>query len=149
MRAALLDDYSFALALYLRSAKPLLARLGRWDDARVVSRFARGYQRSQVQIIRSGEQDIGWIQIAELHDRFALEQIHLVEGFCNRGIGTEVLTRLMRHADALGKAVSLNVMHGNRARELYERFGFEVVGEDADKLHMRASHPGAAIRARA
>ena len=29
LRAALLDDYSFALALYLRSAKPLLARITR------------------------------------------------------------------------------------------------------------------------
>ena len=50
-----------------------------------------------------------------------------------RGIGTALLDALIARARVLGlRAVSLSVEDGNRARALYERAGFRVVGRNGD-----------------
>lgn len=43
---------------------------------------------------------------------------------------------LLGRAEAAGKPVTLDVMHGNRARRLYLRLGFRQTGRDADKVQM-------------
>ena len=56
------------------------------------------------------------------------------------GIGEELLAALLERARQAGyAALSLNVEPGNPARKLYERFGFQVVGEGEDAWTMRAS----------
>ena len=136
MRPATLDDYAFALALYLNSTKPLLTRIGRWDEERIVSRFKRAFKVEQVQIICVDGNDIGWTHIADSADKIALEQIHLVSCFCEKGIGTMLIKNLLTYAKSQHKPVTLNVMRGNRALELYKRLGFRVTGHDLDKLQM-------------
>src|SRR5687768_7989988 len=44
MRPATPNDYDFALTLYLESVKPLLVALNRWEEERVLSRFAQGFK---------------------------------------------------------------------------------------------------------
>ena len=56
------------------------------------------------------------------------------------GIGEKLLEALIARAREAGyPALSLNVEPGNPARKLYERFGFQVVGEGQDAWTMRAS----------
>jgi ribosomal protein S18 acetylase RimI-like enzyme len=53
------------------------------------------------------------------------------QGFRGRGVGTALLQRLFDEARARDvRAISLSVEDGNRARHLYERLGFEVVGRN-------------------
>jgi GNAT superfamily N-acetyltransferase len=47
-----------------------------------------------------------------------------------QGVGSELLQRLLADAEARWNQVSLSVSKTNRARRLYERFGFEIIGED-------------------
>lgn len=50
-----------------------------------------------------------------------------------QGVGTALLDGLIARARALGlHAISLSVEDGNRARALYERFGFSVVGRSGN-----------------
>jgi ribosomal protein S18 acetylase RimI-like enzyme len=137
------DDYGFAVALYVEGSKDHLAKIGRWDEARVLAAFRRGYKREQARIIRAGGEDVGWVQIVEFAHRLHLRQIHIVEPFRNRGIGTRLIGSLMRRASRLGKRVTLDVIHGNPAKNLYLRLGFSFVGEDQDKLHMTWAPSGA------
>jgi L-amino acid N-acyltransferase YncA len=53
-----------------------------------------------------------------------------------RGIGTQLLTDLLREAQTRYKAVSLSVSADNPAPEMYERAGFEVVTKEAASLTM-------------
>jgi ribosomal protein S18 acetylase RimI-like enzyme len=56
------------------------------------------------------------------------------------GVGDELLKELIAKAQAAGyERLSLSVEPGNPARKLYERHGFEVVGEGADAWTMVAS----------
>ncbi|MEO7722403.1 MAG: GNAT family N-acetyltransferase [Pseudolysinimonas sp.] len=51
------------------------------------------------------------------------------DGFRGRGIGTGLLAQLIEEARGRGLSrISLSVEDGNRARHLYERMGFAVVG---------------------
>ncbi len=49
--------------------------------------------------------------------------------FRGRGIGTALVTELFAEADASGRSVSIHVESNNPARRLYERLGFQDVGE--------------------
>lgn len=51
------------------------------------------------------------------------------EGFRGQGIGSELLQKLIAAAAVRGlPGISLSVEDGNRARSLYSRLGFQVVG---------------------
>jgi ribosomal protein S18 acetylase RimI-like enzyme len=131
-----MEDYPFALTSYLESTKPLLIALSRWDEEKILSRFAQSFKLDQIQVLTAAETDIGWIQVSETTAEVHLDQIHLVENARNRGIGTGLIVELQDRANAAAKALALNVMRGNRARRLYERLGFSVDGGDEEKIRM-------------
>lgn len=69
---------------------------------------------------------------------FYIGRISITPELQNRGLGTELLNRLLDRARAQGaRAVELHVLELNRARALYERLGFRVVAEEPPKLRMR------------
>jgi ribosomal protein S18 acetylase RimI-like enzyme len=137
LRPAKPGDYDFAAALYFESTKRLLTKLGRWQERRVVARFRRAFKPEQTQVICSGGSDIGWMQVSQSTDGFHLHQLHIVDRFRNRGIGTSLIRALLDRAQAMGRPVALNVIRGNPAISLYRRLGFRVVGEDEEKFQMR------------
>ena len=81
--------------------------------------------------------DAGWLQVGESPDSIYLGQLHLAPSLQNRGIGTAIVRELTDKARQAGKALTLDVMKNNRARLLYERVGFRVIGESEYKLKMR------------
>ncbi len=55
-----------------------------------------------------------------------------------RGVGSALLAALVERARVQGhRAISLSVEDGNRARHLYERAGFQVVGRNGGSDTMR------------
>ena len=137
LRRARSGDYAFALGLYLASVKPLLTKLGRWDEERVTASLRNGFKPATVRVICQNGTDIGWMQVSDTATGLHLHQIHIVEGYRNRGCGTALIKELQGRARAKALPITLNVIHGNPALDLYLRLGFRVVGEDEDKLHMR------------
>ena len=64
--------------------------------------------------------------------------------FQRRGIGTEVMKRLIGEANESNLAVRLNVVRINPARRLYERLGFRVTHEDDRKFYIMKHDPDVA-----
>ena len=144
LRPAEQGDYPFALALYLEGAKEHLIKIGRWDENRFVTLFRDGYKQGQMRIICLGERIVGFIQVVDFADRLCLRQLHLIDGFRGRGIGSALIGAELKRAIETGRPVTLNVMHGNPAKRLYLRLGFAVTGEDPDKEQMIWRLPGKA-----
>lgn len=136
LRPARPGDYPFAIALYLDGAKRHLSKIGRWDERRLRTRFRNGYKQMQVTIICVGEKAVGWMQVVDYVGRIYLRQLHLISAYRRQGIGTRLIKDLLRGADAQGRPVTLDVMHGNPARHLYLRLGFRQNGQDADRKQM-------------
>jgi ribosomal protein S18 acetylase RimI-like enzyme len=136
LRPAVNADYPPMLALYLEGAQKHLSKIGRWDEERLVGLFHNGYKLHQTQIICVDDQDVGFIQVIEYVDRVYLRQLHLIEGFRGRGIGSKLIEAQLKRAAISDKPLALEVLHGNPAKRLYLRLGFRVAGQDPDKEHM-------------
>jgi ribosomal protein S18 acetylase RimI-like enzyme len=136
LRPAEQGDYDFALALYLEGAKEHLTKIGRWDEDRFVALFHQGYKQEQTRIICVEGRVVGFIQVVDFTDRLYLRQLHLIDGFRGRGIGSTLIGAELKRGIETGRPVTLDVMHGNPARRLYVRLGFEGTGEDPDKEQM-------------
>ncbi len=136
LRPAVPDDYPFALALYIEGSAKHLKKIGRWDEARILRRFARAFGLGVSHILRVDGEDAGWIQVIEFAGQLHLRQLHLAAFARNRGIGTHLIEALKARGASGRKPVSLDVMHGNPAKELYLRLGFRPIRANLDKTRM-------------
>lgn len=134
LRSAELADYPFVEAIYLDSMRSMLEKLDCWDEEFRRGAFHRAYRRSEVSIITQAGRDIGWLQISERDFDFNLAQIQILDPFCGRGIGTDIIRKLIGRAGERGKSVSLSAVRANRAIELYQRLGFKILNPDATPI---------------
>lgn len=138
LRPACGSDFDFAWILYEEPMKPLTVDLlGRWNDLAqmTVVKDAVGHPGTSIIVIQNV--DIGWLQVLESPDALYLAQLYIHADLQNHGIGTAIVQDLSAEARQGGKALTLDVMRNNRARHLYERLGFQVVGESEHKFEMR------------
>ncbi len=123
----------------------------------LVSRYVRGWGRAGDTAVIALENGFpvgaAWFRLfteAEPGYGFVDERtpelaIAVVPSKRGHGIGEELLVALVERARATGyEALSLSVEPGNPARKLYERHGFEVVGQGSEAWTMRASVASAA-----
>jgi GNAT superfamily N-acetyltransferase len=64
------------------------------------------------------------------------EKFTLHPDYQGKGIGSQVLKKMLEQEHVNGKRVTLNVLQGSSARRLYERFGFKVESEDPIDVYM-------------
>jgi ribosomal protein S18 acetylase RimI-like enzyme len=117
--------------------KPLTEELLEWNEPGQRNVVELALAQTGTFIIVAGAQDAGWLQVSESTDSIYLGQLYLAPALQNHGIGTAILMDLKDKARASGKALALDVMKDNRARLLYERLGFRVIGQSEYKLKMR------------
>jgi len=112
------------------------------------SMFRGLWDPAQVCIIQADGVDVGWLQTVVSKSEHMLGQIFVDAPFQRRGIGTEVLRRIIAEASRLELPIRLAVVKFNPSRRLYERLGFRVTHEDERKVYMtrdpdRPSKPSA------
>ena len=100
------------------------------------SMFRRLWNPRQVCIIQADGTDVGWLQSVVSKSEHMLGQIFVDAPFQRRGIGTEVLRRIIAEASRLELPIRLAVVKFNPSRRLYERLGFKVTHEDERKVYM-------------
>jgi ribosomal protein S18 acetylase RimI-like enzyme len=145
LRPAASEDFQFAWSLYRSLMQPLTVELlGRWNDSGQQSVVEAALKHEGTSIIVVDGLDAGWLHVIESDDSIYLGQLYLAPSLQNRGIGTAIVRELRDKATQAAKALTLDVMKNNRARSLYERLGFGVVGESKYKLKMRWQENAAA-----
>lgn len=87
------------------------------------------YEGADHNLILLGDKPIGRILVFESEREYVLVDIALLRERRCGGIGTSVIQALLGRAKQTGRAVHLHVERNNRARRLYERLGFEIVGD--------------------
>jgi ribosomal protein S18 acetylase RimI-like enzyme len=138
LRAARRDDFRFAWSLYEKLMKPLTqALLGRWNEPGQKQVVEMALAQEGTFIIVKDKLDVGWMQVIESPDTLHLAQLYVVPPLQNRGIGTAILCELTDKARERSKTLTLDVMKNNRSRLLYERVGFQVIGQSEHKLKLQ------------
>lgn len=90
-----------------------------------------------VQIIECRGQRAGMVKTRKTDQSLEIMQLQVMPEFQGRGIGRGVLQLFTEQATSCSKATILSVLKKNPAKRLYEKFGFQVVGEDRYEFHMR------------
>jgi ribosomal protein S18 acetylase RimI-like enzyme len=92
------------------------------------------------QIIMMKSDAIGRLYLDRRKDEFRIVDIALLPEYRGRGIGRQLMERILREARASGLPVRIHVEQYNPALRLYERLGFQRIGEVGVYLFME--HPG-------
>ena len=100
------------------------------------SMFRKLWTPSQVCMIQADGVDVGWLQTVVSKSEHMLGQIFVDAPYQRKGIGTEVLRRVVEEASRLQLPIRLAVVKFNPSRRLYERLGFKVTHEDERKIYM-------------
>lgn len=74
-------------------------------------------------------------------DHLFIDKLYIAPAFQNRGLGAQVLRRKVEEAAARGLPVKLSVLTTNPARKFYEREGFSVETETAERRRMVSVAP--------
>jgi GNAT superfamily N-acetyltransferase len=129
-------DFEYCSRLYFVEMRWIIEELNLDRTAQETS-FRRQWNPAQVRMIALDGTDVGWLQAMTQSDELFVAQMFVDGPFQRRGIGTEVVKRLIGEANEVKLAVRLNVVRINPARRLYERLGFRVIGEDDRKFYMK------------
>ena len=89
--------------------------------------YQENYAAAQFSIICSNGKDIGRLYRENLADEIRIIDIALLPEFRNYGIGTRLLTDLLKEAAGDALAVRIHVEKNNPAMRLYDRLGFKPV----------------------
>ena len=141
LRPAFADDFDYCRRLYFAEEEWLMEELN-LDRAALAATLQQKWGPAQVRIITLDGSDVGWVQSFTQEGELFIGEIVIDGPFQRKGIGTEVINRLIGEAARLNQAVRLSVAKINPALRLYERLGFEVTHKDDRKYYMKRDATG-------
>jgi ribosomal protein S18 acetylase RimI-like enzyme len=130
IRPATPADTPFLRQLHHRAYRDVVVRqFGSWDEAAQDGWFEKGLAEADFGVVEEQGQAIGTVGLKDFPDRVELVELQLLPEWQGRGLGTALLRAELERAQRLDKPVRLRVLLENRARSLYERHGFAIVGQ--------------------
>lgn len=140
LRPAVEADYDFLYALVSGTMREYVAATWGWDEAFQRRLFRERFQAAAWQIVVLDGQPAGALSMRRGTQEIFLSNLHILPGQQGRGLGTSLVRAILDEARAARVPVALTVLKANpRARELYERLGFRVTGEDEAKIRYKMS----------
>lgn len=136
LRARTDADLPFVAALYASTRTEELAATGWPEAARVAflaqqheaqhAHYTAHYAGMEALILEYAGRAIGRLYLLDRPAETRIVDIALMPEVRGRGFGTALLTDLIAEAERTGRTLSIHVEQTNRARTLYQRFGFRV-----------------------
>ena len=141
LRPATRDDYDFLWALLVDTLRPYVEATWGWDEAYQRTRFRDHFDPARGDVVLADGVAVGVISVERREDCIFLSTIGITPAYQGRGLGTRLIQDLLDEGRAREMPVELQVLKVNPARGLYERLGFEVVGESETHWQMRWTLP--------
>ena len=131
VRSACSSDYKYCYRLTRRNMFALFCRhWGGW----VPAEFRKSFNPDNVSMVIMNGRRVGYMSVRRDDQGIYVENIQLSPSLHGKGVGTELLGRLLSlHEEEL---VRLTTFRDNPARSLYERLGFVVTERDGETLRM-------------
>jgi len=140
LRPATADDSEFAYRATRDTMREyVLATWGAWNDEEVRRRSSENIADGCTQIIELEHTAIGIHVVEREPDSIRLLQIFILPGYQRRGIGSQLIERLLAEARSARLPLRLRVLRVNPAFALYQRMGFKVVDATPERYFMEYS----------
>lgn len=130
LRKATITDLGFIFRVYKITMKPFIEKIWQWDDTAQRQRYEERFSVSDYQIIQVNDKSIGVLSMSNMDSYDFLARIEILPEYQNQGIGTSIMQSLIQKARDRKKPIMLRVFKINRAKNLYERLGFQVIRQD-------------------
>ncbi|MEO7653235.1 MAG: GNAT family N-acetyltransferase [Bryobacteraceae bacterium] len=137
LRPGALEDRDYLWWLHRETMRDYVDRTWGWDEAFQRGKFDEKFDPRPLLIVQSDGEPIGYISIGYPGDEIYLAAIEIAPAQQNQGIASQLIQELLDDADRSHLPVKLQVLKVNPARRLYERLGFECVGETPTHYLMR------------
>jgi GNAT superfamily N-acetyltransferase len=141
LRPATAGDAAFISAVRVAGLRPYVEQVWGWDDRFQAARFRESFDPHRDHVVVVEGQDVGAVSVEPRPHELVVADIELLPAWRGRGLGTVILTELVRQAHQAGLPVALQVLRVNPAQRLYQRLGFRVVGETRTHVQMRTTVP--------
>lgn len=137
LRPADQNDANFLWSLHVIALKPHVSAVYGWDETFQKRYYLENYSALNNQVIQYRKEDVGVLAVEETPLGYILSSIELLPNYQGLGIGSSLITNLLDRAAARGMPVSLRTLKNSPARQLYERLGFQIIGETEVHYWMR------------
>lgn len=142
LRPAIASDNAFLAALFASTREEEMARSG-WPEefkaafcaqqfAAQTAHYRQHYADASFSVIEIESAPVGRFIVHRQPDRIQIVDISLMPSARGRGLGTRLIESLFIER----KTIGLCVERMNRARQLYDRLGFQQVADDGMFLRM-------------
>jgi len=139
LRVAIESDKEFLLNLRKLTMSEHLANAGiHMTDAQHAERL--DYSFEDAQIIEMEGESIGLLKYSSDQTTIELSQLQILPDWQGRGIGKTIIDYLITLSLKESRLLTLKVLKENKARHLYHRMGFEIVGEEGEEFKMAYDH---------
>ena len=136
LRPSTSDDEEFVDGLTRRVMRDYVEQTWSSDREREEYYHLNRFSLRSTQIIQIDGIDVGRATITRRDDRIIIDEIHVMQEYQSKGIGSYVLRAALSEAEEAGVLVELKVLKVNPAYKLYERLGFRIVCEDQQRYYM-------------
>jgi GNAT superfamily N-acetyltransferase len=138
-------DFEELLALRIEAMRDSLERIGRFDLTRARERFQASFDPDYTSRLVVDGICIGFVTVRPQETGLLLDHLYLRPATQGRGIGSMVLEKIFREADAAGMVLRVGALRGSGANRFYLRHGFEQIDESEwDIYYLRRPKAAAA-----
>lgn len=108
---------------------------GEWDDKVECNYFEDSFKDNEYQIISYEGHDIGCLAIKSNPSEIFINEIQILPKYQNKGIGSMVLTSIIKESEKLKLPIILEVLKSNiKAQKLYHRMNFIKLRESESHI---------------
>jgi ribosomal protein S18 acetylase RimI-like enzyme len=139
-------DYEFLYDLHVATIRPYVEATWGWDDAVQEVMFRERWDPAAVQVIVVEDEDVGTLRLVEKEDEIFIGLLEIHPDHQNQGVGSTIIAEIVRdfYGDGrtAGLPIRLHVLKANvPARRLYERLGFRIIEDRAERYVMQFQVP--------
>ena len=124
-------DRNFLEEAHIRALGPTALVGYGWTEERLRKQFHREIDLRNCWVIEVDREPAGYVSIEVRDGHWYVDAIAIVPNFQRRGVGEAAMRDLMLEAGRI--PIRLSVLLTNRARSLYRRLGFRVIGGDRQR----------------
>ncbi|KAF1043858.1 MAG: hypothetical protein GAK35_02006 [Herbaspirillum frisingense] len=140
IRSTAADAQALA-AIRVTAMRASLEKAGRFDAERARMRFLSAFDPACCFFIKIGEHAAGLFTLRREADAFILQHLYLLPEYHGRELDSQVLRRLLAHADRERLPMRLAALRGSDANHFYQRHGFLRTSEEAWDIHYERPVP--------
>jgi ribosomal protein S18 acetylase RimI-like enzyme len=138
LRAAVRADRGVLFDLHRSTMKEYIEPIWGWDEDLQQRIFEERLGLEDVRMVLVEGHVSGMVKVTRRPDEIFLARIEIAPTQQRRGIGSAIIREVLLDGLRERLPVTLEVLHGNPARALYERLGFLIVDENEERCFMRA-----------